>query len=755
MVAARATLSIVACSVFLLGLAAGRAEQPANLLTNEGFADGLAGWNLLRDASVAAEVVPAQAGAYSHALRLRVSVQPGAAPWAVNLQQPVEAFLDAGHRLVLRVWMRSPEGCRVTPYVEVAREPWTKSIAETIALTPDWQEYELRGVCADNYAPRAADLGFHLGFDSGTIEITGVRLYDLDAEEGKAVKRPTPDTPVSLIENGELAGDPPASWYLVGGDALRASSAVGPDGRPAVSLLCRPREGEPPWSLQFGQNCTAPVWAGDVVYFRALLRSPDRCRVSFIMERSGPPHEKSISQMVRLTEDWREYKFAGAALSGYRPGECSVKLFLGHDEGTIEVASIRAEDFGLAPLSAFEQTIDYWGGRDHPDTWREAAVARIAAIRQGNLTVRVVDALGRPVPDAAVTVSQRRHHFRFGSAVPAFRLVDTSDPDNVRFQQEVERLYNTVTFENDLKWAAASEPTLAVVERASQWLRERGIDLRGHCLLWGSYEHLGPQARALRGTDLRAACEEHVRSYTRLMASKVYLWDVVNEAATNTVVWDEIGWDAFPAAFRWAREGDPLALLCYNDYGIVNENPPHRARVAERIRQLLDAGAPLDVLGIQGHMSIPLTPIYRVLEILDEWAAFGLPLEITEFDLGCPDDAMHAYYVRDFMTAVFSHPSVEAFIMWGFWEGSHWRAREGGAMFRRDWSKRPAQEAWEELVLNEWWTRWSGHTDVDGTAVLRAFYGTHQVEVTADGKTATISVELEPGAPTLSEVTLD
>jgi hypothetical protein len=32
------------------------------------------------------------------------------------------------------------------------------------------------------------------------------------------------------------------------------------------------------------------------------------------------------------------------------------------------------------------------------------------------------------------------------------------------------------------------------------------------------------------------------------------------------------------------------------------------------------------------------------------------------------------------------------------------RAR-GGAMFRKDWSKRPAPEAYEDLVLNQCWTR--------------------------------------------------
>jgi hypothetical protein len=97
------------------------------------------------------------------------------------------------------------------------------------------------------------------------------------------------------------------------------------------------------------------------------------------------------------------------------------------------------------------------------------------------------------------------------------------------------------------------------------------------------------------------------------------------------------------------------------------------------------------------------------------------------------------------MTAVFSHPKMTAFIMWGFWEGSHWRAADGGAMFRRDWSRRPAVDVYEDLVFKQWWTKWHGRTDGKGTATLRAFYGQHKVTAEAGGKQVTATVQLVPG----------
>jgi GH35 family endo-1,4-beta-xylanase len=403
----------------------------------------------------------------------------------------------------------------------------------------------------------------------------------------------------------------------------------------------------------------------------------------------------------------------------------------------------------------FDQTIDYWGGREHSDAWRAAALERIEKIRRGDLTVRVLNAAGLPVPHAEVKVRQQRHYFRFGTAVPAGALVDTETPDRVRVQQVIPRLFNTVTFENDLKWQAldrgpSEDEHFAIVDRAVAWCRARAIAVRGHCLLWGSYQYLPARFRDLRGDALLQACRAHVTDFVTRMKGRVYVWDVVNEAASHVEVWDSLGWPAFAEAFRWARAADPEVKLCYNDFGILShgiftDDRNHAARVAARVQYLLDSHAPLEVLGIQAHMGTPLVPIPLVLQRLDRWAAFGKDLEITEYDLGCLDDEIHGEYMRDILTLAFSEPRVKSFLMWGFWEGSHWRAAEGGAMFRRDWSERPAVQAYEDLVLRQWWTNWQGATEADGTIHLRAFYGLQEITVEAGGQTATTTVELIPG----------
>ena len=734
-------------AIFFVALAGpGWVAAQQGLITNGDFAAGTRDWNTQQNQTCTPAVIESELQGVGQALRLHLRPGPGQEPWSIQLSQSIDASMAKDDRLRLTLWMRSPESCRVTVYVQENVDPWPKFVVAWPQLTPEWQEYELTGACPQDYGAGETQLGFHLGHAPGTIDIADVRLVNLNVKPETARERPSMERPINLIVNGDFSGDLDGNWGRGDGVKLKLSVVDADlDGvSKAVRVESEPTPGMPAWDVQLGQACTGYVDKGDVVFFRARVRSPDACRLTFIYELATAPHTKAISQTVKLTPEWQEYRFAGTAGQHFRPGESQAKFFLGYDKGVVEIANVHVENCGPGSLRRFAQTIDYWAGREHPDTWRAPALERIERIRKEDLTVRVVDANDRAVAGAKVSVKQLRHGFRFGTALGAARLVDKANPDNLRFQQEVERLFNTVTFENDLKYVCMSDSRLATVDAAIEWLKARDIEVRGHCLLWGAYKHLHGSVKQLRGTELREACEAHVREYAKRMAGRLYLWDVVNEAGSNVELWDDIGWDAFAGSFRWAREADPNVRLCYNDYGIVDENPSYREKVAKRIKRLLDGGAPVEVLGIQAHMRVPLTPIHRVLEILDEWADFGLPLEITELDLGCFDDDMHGSYVRDFMLAAFSHPKVESIIMWGFWEGSHWRAKDGAMMFSHDWTKRPAQLAYEGLILNQWWTNWTGQTSAQGIAQLRAFHGRHQVTAELNGTRTTTTIELTP-----------
>lgn len=139
-------------------------------------------------------------------------------------------------------------------------------------------------------------------------------------------------------------------------------------------------------------------------------------------------------------------------------------------------------------------------------------------------------------------------------------------------------------------------------------------------------------------------------------------------------------------------------------------------------------------------MESTTTPPERILEIIDRYASIGLQVHITEFDAKLPHPNVQRDYMRDFLIAIFSHPNVESFLMWGFWDGMHWL--QWSPMFRRDWTLRPMGEAYRDLVYGEWWTNETGTTSTDGKFEVRGFRGQYEIDVNYGGRTITRSTTL-------------
>ena len=551
--------------------------------------------------------------------------------------------------------------------------------------------------------------------------------------------------PTSLIENGNFRHPWAEKW--IGSQKGRATLDVRQSQADdhGASLTITTQEQANPWDSQLGQTVQKPIARGDVIYFQAWMRSPTRNKVFFIFEETDPPNSKSISESATLVPEWKEYKFAAKAIQGYVPGKSQAKFFFGQSTGTIEISDVRVENHGQIDPKSLSQTRDFWGGQAHDDSWKAAAFARIEKIRKGDFTIRVVDGSGKPVANAAVKVNQQRHAFRFGTAAAASRILGNS-PDDIKYKDILAKNFNTVVFENDLKWMENSD-RLAQAKAAMPWLKEHGFEVRGHNLVWGSFRWLPKRIEPMTVDETWSAIQDHVKEYVNGVKGDVYVWDVVNEAVSETGLWDKIGWNRFADTYKLAHSLDSKVELAYNDYNISNTSQvgfKHQADAIARAQYLKDHGAPVNVFGDQGHMGTPFTPIPKVMKAWDNIDKLGLPIEITEFDLNVDDDSSHSAYATDVLIAAFSHPSIQSFVMWGFWEGSHWLPK--GAMYRRDWSARPAADQWHDWIYNKWWTRANLKSGRDGRTTSRGFYGDYSVEVTAGNKVVKKSFRLEPNS---------
>src|SRR5204862_3713629 len=86
-------------------------------------------------------------------------------------------------------------------------------------------------------------------------------------------------------------------------------------------------------------------------------------------------------------------------------------------------------------------------------------------------------------------------------------------------------------------------------------------------------------------------------------------------------------------AFKWVREADPAALLYYNDYGIEEVNAKSDAVLA-MVKQLKAAGAPIDGVGFQSHITTLAYPSEAGFRAnIQRFAALGLKVRLSEVDV--------------------------------------------------------------------------------------------------------------------------
>jgi endo-1,4-beta-xylanase len=439
-----------------------------------------------------------------------------------------------------------------------------------------------------------------------------------------------------------------------------------------------------PREVQLTAKNQSEVHAGDVllasVHFRTeyVPAESGEAETELDFEQDHPPFEKSLTYVIRSGAEWKLVQAPFVAKRDYAAGQAQIAFRLGYSPQTIDLADVKIENFGKQlALADLPKTKLTYAGMEADAAWRAQAEERIDRLRKADLKIRVRGRDGRPVAGAQVSAQLTRHAFHFGSCAPAELLLSGSNP---RYNGLLEELFNTVTLENDLKWQAITDWGFPL-ERGSKavdFLREAGMDVRGHVLVWPGWRNLPASIKALQNEPekLRAAVLDHIRQMVTSMKGRLVQWDVVNEPFTNHDLLDLLGYDVMVDWFKLARSIDPKPKLFINDFAILSGgggSTEHRDHYEKMIQLLVDQGAPFDGIGLQGHFGASLTAPEDLLKLLDRYGKFHKDIAITEFDIDSSDEELAGNYARDFYTVLFSHPAVTTLMMWGFWDENHWK----------------------------------------------------------------------------------
>jgi endo-1,4-beta-xylanase len=360
--------------------------------------------------------------------------------------------------------------------------------------------------------------------------------------------------------------------------------------------------------------------------------------------------------------------------------------------------------------------------------------------RQGTLVVQTA-------PGATVVVEQLRHEFWFGATLPGNIFSGRAGAaDIAKFKEIFTSHFNAGVIESAFKWhdmeRAKGLVNYSIVDRMLEWADRESIPLRGHCIFWGVPRYVQNWVKELNDEDLRKALEQRGRSIGARYRGRFAEYDLNNEMIHANYYADRLGPHITRQMALWVKDGDSDAKLFVNDYDILTGR--RLDDYVKHIRGLLDVGTPIEGIGVQGHLHGDSFDAAALENALDQLAQFRLPIRITEFNfpgqrsryyqaerrktaLSPEEEKAKAEALGEYFRICFAHPALTGILLWGFWEGANWIPQS--SLYKRDWTPTPAAVAYKDLVLNQWWTRWSGKADAQGLATVRAYYGQHRITV--------------------------
>jgi endo-1,4-beta-xylanase len=505
-----------------------------------------------------------------------------------------------------------------------------------------------------------------------------------------------------------------------------------------------------------------------VVYLRGVntanADTPVQTKAGFKYKYTNPDGSTGYSQnyvdttaKVSPPDHWKRYYFPIEITEKPDGKDFSpfLEFWTGYGKQTIEFGGMALVSYdqsvSVGDLPTTARSYDY-PGRAEDAEWREAAHERIEEIRKTDFEVRVVDADRNPIEGATVDVAMQEHAFGFGSAVSAPVITGESNPDNAEtYRQTFLENFNKAVFENSMKvpaWEGRYGDVLGkeAAVNALDWMHEQDIPTRGHALLWATYDWMGIDP-SLSDAATNAEVKRLIRERADFFEGELVEWDMLNHPLFYPEIWKDLGKDALLEWSQVANESDTVAQMYTNELGII-AGDSLRQDYDDLIGWLLNNGASVEGIGFMGHFGLSqLTPPTEILSTFDQFAEHGVPLQVTEFDIQINDRsnqnevAVQRDYLRDLLTAAFSHEALEGVMSWGFWAPQHWRPT--AAYYNEDWTLRPHGEEYRRLVLDEWWTDIEGSTDSQGVFTGRGFKGKYEITVDTGTATTTVPVSFD------------
>lgn len=365
---------------------------------------------------------------------------------------------------------------------------------------------------------------------------------------------------------------------------------------------------------------------------------------------------------------------------------------------------------------------------------------------------------GKPLANAQFEIDLTKHEFLFGcGAFDSISYVTAKEAEKKAFFEERIKkwldVYNFGTL--PFYWGGfeekEGEPQTENRLQAAQFLKRKGVTLKGHPLCWHTF-----CAQWLLKYDNKTILKKQLERIDREVSNfkgLIDMWDVINEVVIMPIydrydnpvtrICKDLGQVGIvKTMFDQCIKNNPTATFLLNDFNLSPE-------YEDLIDRCLQEGVRIDVIGIQSHQHQGYRGREQWNEILSRFEKFNIPIHFTENtivsgplvpkhiedlnDYEYKDDDSTPEFeerqkneMKDMYTLLFEdHPLVKAITGWDFTDGAWLNAPSG--VLRRDNSEKPAYTMLKDLIKKQWHTKETFKTDENGFANISGFKGEYEI----------------------------
>ena len=280
-----------------------------------------------------------------------------------------------------------------------------------------------------------------------------------------------------------------------------------------------------------------------------------------------------------------------------------------------------------------------------------------------------------------------------------------------RFREVLAEQFNSLSPENDLKWAFV-QPEEDVfdfegLDRLAAFGKENDMKVKGHGLISGCCNPDYLVAKINDPAAFRAAMVKHFNTIMKRYKGKMDRWDVMSEplmvqggGLQHNDFYNALGPDYIAEAYRIAHRADPKAKLYLNE-NLVETNAQKRQEFYDLVSGLVADGVPVHGIALQMHQTIQGPPPGVITEMTNFFHGLGLEVSIAELDAHTLDPVTQAQIYGDVVTEALNAGITEISV-WGFTDKHLWTWLPGAkpCIFDEDYNPKPAYFAVRDALRN-------------------------------------------------------